>query len=115
DIAGHALAEQFAPARLRQRRQMRVGEMGEGEHLFVMAGLVPAIPLMRHSAYLIGITGSRAIQVGYSRLGHVYLPISGRPEIGSGPVMTRITNSRSIYRRGTPARRYIDREFVILV
>ena len=32
DVAGHALADQLAPARRRQRREMRVGKMREGEH-----------------------------------------------------------------------------------
>ena len=34
DVAGQPLADEFAPARRRQRRQMRVGEMGEGKHRF---------------------------------------------------------------------------------
>jgi hypothetical protein len=46
NVAGAALADELAPTRLGQRRQMRVGEMGEGEPLIVMAGLAPAIPLM---------------------------------------------------------------------
>src|SRR5216683_2891804 len=48
-----------------------------GFFLLVMAGLDPAIHLFRRR----WITGSRAIQVGYSRLGLCRLLISGRPEI----------------------------------
>ena len=68
DVAGGPLADKLAPARLRQRRQMRVGEMGEGERHMQRkachARLVPAISLGRvQSQPKRGHTESRASPV----------------------------------------------------
>jgi hypothetical protein len=44
DVAGDALAQQFAPSRSRERTEVDVGEMGEGEHYYlVKPGLGPGI------------------------------------------------------------------------
>src|SRR5262245_49057972 len=52
DVAGDTLADQFGPARRRQRREVRIGKMGEGEHCAVHQLLsCPAIAVRRTACF----------------------------------------------------------------
>jgi hypothetical protein len=56
--------------------------MARSHFIFVMPGLVPGISIHKAVPFVIEMAGT---QVGYSRLEHYWLSMSGKPDIDSRP------------------------------